>query len=139
MKLSFEVEGDLDAGRRKLLGEYLTLGAEDLGLQIGDLREDGPIIKDEWFELPEPGSQRQRVLIEVLTSGSRGMTRDDLCRVMGLDVSSINPRVYELVIGEFIYASNEERMTRQGGMAEVLKATDKAKTKTNLKPKAWWL
>lgn len=139
MKLAFEVDGDIDLGTRKLLGEYLTLGADDLGLRISALREDGPIIKDEWFELPEPGSQRHRVLIEILASGSRGLTRDDLCRLMDLDVSSINPRVFELMTGEFIYKSNEERVTRQGGMATVLKATDKAKTKTNLKPKAWWL
>lgn len=76
---------------------------------------------------PRSGTQRESILKMVALHAEDGRTRDELCVALGLDVSSVNPRIAELKEGGWIEQDGDRtRKTRRGSEAAVMVLTDKA-------------
>lgn len=83
---------------------------------------------------PRSGTQREMVLRRIARRGLQGATRDELCQWMGVEVSTINPRVRELIDGGWIQVKLAEdgakaatRKTRSGNAAAILVLTDRGR------------
>jgi hypothetical protein len=82
---------------------------------------------------PRSGSQRERVLREVILSGDRGMTREELESATTLGGNTVRPRVRELIDGGWVRVRAADdgavalrRKTAMGNWSEVLVSTVKA-------------
>ena len=73
---------------------------------------------------PKAGTQRQRVLEAIRSSGYRGCTRPELAEATGLPLQSICARASELLEGGLIVVSEQRRRTRFAKWAEVLVAKE---------------
>jgi hypothetical protein len=76
---------------------------------------------------PRSGTQRGQVLQLVAACGTHGATREEIGDALDLPVGSVNPRVRELLDGDWLQESDTRRKTRYKNDAVVLVATDKSR------------
>lgn len=82
---------------------------------------------------PHSGSQRHRILVEIVRSGLTGRTREELSEKLGLSGNSVRPRVKELLEGDWLEVGIGVRKTPMGNDSEVLVATRKARAEAEAK------
>ena len=70
--------------------------------------------------LPRSGTQRRRILDEIVHTGEYGITRDELEAGIGLNGNAVRPRVRELQEAGLIEETERTRRTRSGSQAAVL-------------------
>ncbi len=68
-------------------------------------------------------SDRRRILHYVVSRGAEGATRDDIVRVLGIEIQTVCPRVDELLTLAHLEQTKERRHTRSGASAFILVAT----------------
>jgi len=71
--------------------------------------------------LGRSGSQRRRIY-DLVTEHPDGLTADDIQRLTGFPVNSVNPRVNELAGDGWLIDSGDRRLTRYGSPATVWRA-----------------
>lgn len=82
---------------------------------------------------PRSGSQRLTVLMRVFKAGDRGATREELAEWLALPISTVNPRVRELLDGGWLEvkmgdaAKAVTRRTRAGNAAAVVVVSDRGR------------
>ena len=59
-------------------------------------------------------------VFQTIASSPLGFTRDGICEVTGFEVSTVNPRVLELLAEGRIIETTQRRKTRSGRDAKVL-------------------
>lgn len=120
-RIGVEPDGEFIVGHPDVMDPSVT----DLGpfARRSDASRDAAL-----QNYPQAGSQRERVLHAIAKAGVRGATRDELAQTLELGDSTVDARVWELKRGAFVRDEPErQRDTRQGGKANVLVLTDKAR------------
>lgn len=74
---------------------------------------------------PRSGTQRAKVLDEIVKSGRNGRTRDELTFLCELPPNVATPRVKELVVGGWVEETDRTRRTRAKSEAAILVASEK--------------
>jgi predicted ArsR family transcriptional regulator len=86
-------------------------------------------ITSAWLAVPTTGTDRLKVLAEIVSRGERGATDDEMQVALGMNPSTQRPRRVELVERGWLFESEEKRATRSGRPAAVWKLTNEAKEK----------
>lgn len=100
----------------------------------GQLGEVGPYPKDKptsrdaaYANAPRRGTQRERVLVQIVSCGVTGATRDEVADLLHMPPNVATPRVLELIQGGHVEETSRTRATRAGEQATVLVATPKGR------------
>lgn len=113
---------------KALQGKLYDTGDDPAGNALGAFSGSAPDTsrKAALDNYPRSGTQRAKVLAKVVSSGLRGLTRDDLSAITDMPPNVATPRVKELVEGGWLEETDRTRTTRAGSEATVLIATAKA-------------
>lgn len=119
--IGVEPDGEFIVGHPDIMDPTVT--------DLGPFARQSDASRDAALEnYPKAGSQRERVLMAVAKTSGHGVTRDELAQLLELGDSTVDARVWELKRGGFVRDEPErQRDTRQGGKANVLVLTDKAR------------
>jgi hypothetical protein len=108
--------------------EFLIVHPDVLDPEMDDIgwwHSDDPntSIAAALFNYPRVGTQRWRVLWEIVAAGSDGRTSDEL--VVKLSMYSAQRRLHDLKRGGWVTGTGRTRATRRGAQAEVYVASEK--------------
>lgn len=140
------VDRDADLVRGAIEGLTTAPEAAELAkldkATLGRFRRESPESRQAALSnFPRSGTQRATILYRISRAGAKGATRDELAEWLGLGVSTVNPRVRELLDGGWLEVASDPqgkrrtRKTRAGQAAAVMVLT--ARAEAELRKRGW--